>query len=90
MWARLPVRARAYRRSMGVPGAARASVTVLLLIALVSCDSGRATPDDASPESARTARAEPIPDPYEGWLLPNMRSTAVRDLQIEAVGDCDG
>jgi len=76
---------------MGVLAAGPASAVVLLTAVLTACDGGAAVPEGADPPSSAssTTRAEtatPRADPYEGWLLPNLRSLAATDLQVERVG----
>ena len=66
--------------------AGRASAAVALLAALTACDGGGSR-DDADPRPTHTPRATATvpPDQYADWLLPNMRSIAASDLEVERV-----
>jgi hypothetical protein len=72
---------------VSVRGAGRASAAVALCALLVSCDgspSPRADPGPTSSATPTEGGTAPV-DPYAGWLLPNMRSIAASDLQVERV-----
>lgn len=83
---------------MGAIPAGRVYAAGMLLAVLTACEGGAAAPDGTDPGQAAspsspatstspTGTATPLPDPYAGWLLPNMRSLAADDLQIERLGD---
>lgn len=62
----------------------RVGAALLVLVTVVACDA--AAPEESAPSPTPTADVLIVPDPYEGWLLPNMRSIAATDLQVERIG----
>jgi len=57
----------------------------MALAVLVACDGGAASPGNTGPgpPAPPAATATPPADSYAGWLLPNMRSIAANDLEVD-------
>jgi len=76
---------------MGVLPPGRAGAVIVLVAVLTACDGGTTGPEGADPPSPASSStpaetASPRADPYAGWLLPNLRSLAATDLQVERAG----
>lgn len=69
-----------------------ASVGAVLVLTLVACDAEESPPARSEPKVSPSVTTTQTPAPtvaerHPDWLLPNMRSIAASDLQVERVGN---